>query len=186
MKKFVGILITLFIIMTFSGYTKQETPDVKIGIFADVRCNDKNMKILIERYISKELKSLDGVHLGLTSLGEIVLFAENLSITHYLHILAVEAERIGIGKTGEIAVSAAYTEIIDPASELAPVLQSRLSPKTYSDVSKDLAGKKWLLSLEVMRGHFLKLGHKRDLENICKKIVNNFDETTFHSSRKSR
>ncbi len=185
MKKFIGIMIALFIIMTFSGYTQQEKLDnTDVGIFLHVSCSNENMKKLIEGHIAKELKNLEGVRMALTSLGEILIAPASMPLTHCIQLLVAEADRLGIGKTGEIAVSAVHIEYIDPSSELTSILKARLSPKTYTAIANDLAGKKWLQPLEIYRYHYIRVGHKRDLQSICKKIVTDFDKNTFHSSRK--
>ena len=73
MKKAIGILIILLITVSFSGHTQQATITPDIGVFFQVECSDANMKILIERYIGKELKNVEGIRMGLASLEEVLI-----------------------------------------------------------------------------------------------------------------
>lgn len=155
-----------------------------VGIFLHVKCSNENLKKLIEKHIDQELRSVKGVRAVLTSLGEILIASEKMPVTHCMQLLVSEADRLGIGKTGEIAISVVHIEYIDPAPELTSILKDRLSPQTYNAVANDLVGKKWLLPIEVYRYHYLRLGHKRDLQSICKKIVTDFDKQTFQLARK--
>ncbi len=155
-----------------------------VGIFLHVKCSNENLKKLIEKHIDQELRSVKGVRMVLTSLGEILIASENMPFTHCMQLLVSEADRLGIGKTGEIAISVVHIEYIDPAPELTSILKDRLLPQTYNAVANDLVGKKWLLPIEVYRYHYLRLGHKRDLQSICKKIVTDFDKQTFQLARK--
>ncbi len=186
MKKFVGILMVLFAITTFRGYTQEASTELDndVGIFLHVKCSNENIRKLAEGHIAKELKSLDGVRMAFTSLGEIVILAENTPITHCIQLLILEADRLGMGKTGEMAISTVHIEYIDASPELTSILKTHLSSKAYTSVAKELAGKKWLQPLEIYRYHHLKVGHKRDLQSICKKIIADFDKQTFQSYAK--
>ncbi len=62
MKKFVGILIILFIIMTFTGYTQQAvSANAKFNVVVSIVCNNEHTKTMIESYINRELRNLGDV-----------------------------------------------------------------------------------------------------------------------------
>ena len=190
MKKFVGILITLFVIMTFPGYTQQVKTipnNIKFIVSTQIKCDDENTKQWISSYIKRELRSL----------GDVIIFDEmnnnstNLEAIdklYKLELIAIELIK-GNNKTGGIVISVVHAKYIPSLAD--PFFADTLSPEMRQAIANHLADraaadKKVFLNLYRLLNSTLHTGNKTDLSNICKDIVTAFDITTLQVARERK
>ena len=179
MKNFVGIVMTLFICMTFRGYTQQvESKRYSFKVKVQIEgCKDGDTKTLIESYINRELRDL----------GDVLIASQSMIPTHYLNIIAIELTKgVEEYKTGAIAISITHVEYI--TSLCNPVVSGHLSHETIkviadNNINNILADKKWNASIHLYRGSYLQVGNTNQLSDICKSIVANFDIKTLQVAR---
>ena len=168
-------LLTAFFICCFTGQPSQsqiQSAPEKFNVFVHVKCRDEVTKTLIESYIKRELRNLRDV-----------LINQNTLATHTLMVNALELERAGIGKTGAIAISAIYTEVIYPYH----LLNAHLSREKYMDIAADLvATTTFPLSFDKYCQSFLTVGATEDLPSFCRNIVAAFDTTTLEKERQKK
>ncbi len=190
MKKFVGILITLFIIMTFSGYTQQEEPDldkaltdldnIKYKVYVDITCDDKNTKTLVKSHIHRELRSLGDVQI-VTSLD-----MTDMTASYGLNIVASELKNKLTGQKFEaIAISVVTVKYL--TSPLDPMISGDLSKETLETILKDIIekmsnGEKSNVCIPVHHSTYLEAGQ---LPTVCKNAVANFDVDILQTKREN-
>ena len=180
MKKFVGILMTLFIIIAFSGHTQQVPNNKQFNVLVSVACNNEHTKTMIESYINRELRKL----------GDVLIDSNNLQPTHAILLIAIEHEKIGVGKTGGMSIAATYAESLYMPPEYGPTWGTLFNPLSSQKIANDFANKKRLVPVLIYRDSFLTIanrsGNTNNLSDNCKSIVARFDVKTLQLARKRR
>ncbi len=175
-KKISGmLLLAMFCVVGFRGNAQQVVP-ATFNVYVGVQCQNKTTKILIESYIKRELRGL----------GDVIVDLQNPNWTHAIWINVLEQERLGIGKTGVVVISAAYTEFIHPVADIAEILEDHLPVNTCLAIVKDLVGKDWFTTVNAYRRSFLTIGDRNDMHPLCKSIVAGFDEMALQLTRERR
>ena len=182
MKKFVGILMVLFVITTFRGYTEQQTlPETnRFKVLVAVECDDENTKTLIESYINRELRSL----------GDVLIASQDMFPTHRLQIIAIELTKgVTKHKTGGIAISTTCIESILSIHD--PVIAGHLSSETRKIIAKNIVenmktDKTWWAPINIYRDGFLNVGDIDQLSDHCKSLVATFDIHVLEVARERK
>ena len=175
-KKVIGmLLLAVFCVVGFRGNAQQVVP-LTFNVYVNVSCSDETTKLLIESYIFRELRNLNDV-----------VVDQNPTWTHAIWIIVGEPERLGIGKTGLVIISATFTEFINPLFEILPILESHVHQDTLAAIGSDLLIKKdSLLSVSAYRQCFLAYTERGDIQTSCKNVVAAFDRTALQPTRERR
>ena len=188
MKIFVGIVMTLFICMTFRGYTQQTVApqrEIKYVVAVDIQCDDENTKQWIKSYINRELRSLGDVVVSGEKTPDILIY----DIKYYnLGLIVIELTMQNI-KTGQIAISAVHLEFIQTI--LDPMFAGTISPEMHESIRFHLAergasNKNIFLDMYRFRCADLQISKKDKLSELCKRIVTNFDIKTLQVAREGK
>ncbi len=176
-RKIIGMLsLVVFCIISFRGHTQQAVP-ATFNVLVSVSCSDETTKLLVESYIFRELRNLNDV-----------VVDKNPTWTHAIWAIVGEPERLGIGKTGLVVISATFTEFVAPIFEIIPILETHVSYDTSVAIVSDLRDKTTdsFFSISAYRQGFLAYSERVGIQESCKNIVAAFDRTALQPTRERR
>ena len=178
-KKVIGmLLLVVFCAVYFPGHAQQIVP-LTFNVLVKVSCSDETTKVLIESYIFRELRNLGDVIVDSVD-------SPSVPYTHAIWAIVGEPERLGMGKTGLVIISATFTEFIAPILKITPILEAHVSHDTRVAIANDILDKDELFSISAYRQGFLAYSERVGIQTSCKNIVAAFDRTALQITRNRR